>query len=63
MVLGATTPLSPVLFDHGVTLISGSRVVDEKAVHRTVGQGANFRQVEGVRLMTLARDAELKWTS
>jgi uncharacterized protein (DUF4213/DUF364 family) len=55
MVLGPSTPLSPVLFKHGVHLISGARVVDEAAVLRTVGQGAMFQQVEGVRLLTLAR--------
>jgi len=53
MVLGPSTPLSPVLFAHGATLISGTRVVDEAAVLRTVGQGATFQQVEGVRLLTL----------
>ncbi len=47
MVLGPSTPLSPVLFDHGATIISGTRVVDEAAVLRTVGQGASFRQVGG----------------
>jgi uncharacterized protein (DUF4213/DUF364 family) len=52
MVLGPSTPLSPVLFDHGVTILSGTRVVDEDAVLRTVSQGASFRQVEGVRLLT-----------
>lgn len=56
MVLGPTTPLSTVLFEHGVTIISGARVVDEAAVLRTVGQGATFRQVEGVRLLTLQRE-------
>ncbi len=55
MVLGPSTPLSPVLFAHGATLISGTRVVDEAAVLRTVGQGATFQQVEGVRLLTLER--------
>lgn len=55
MVLGPSTPLSPALFEHGATLVSGTRVVDEDAVLRTVGQGATFRQVEGVRLLTLAR--------
>lgn len=55
MVLGPSTPLSPVLFDHGVTLVSGTRVVDEDAVLRTVGQGATFQQVEGVRLLTMTR--------
>jgi uncharacterized protein len=55
MVLGPSTPLSPVLFDHGVTILSGTRVVDEEAVLRTVSQGASFRQVEGVKLLTLER--------
>jgi hypothetical protein len=53
MVLGPSTPLSPVLFKHGATIISGTRVVDEAAVMRTVGQGASFRQVSGVKLLTL----------
>ena len=56
MVLGPSTPLSPVLFEHGAALLSGARVVDEAAVMRTVGQGATFRQVEGVRLLTLSRE-------
>lgn len=56
MVLGPSTPLSPVLFAHGANIISGTRVVDEAAVLRTVGQGASFRQVEGTRLLTLVRE-------
>jgi uncharacterized protein (DUF4213/DUF364 family) len=55
MVLGPSTPLSPVLFDHGADLVSGARVVDEDGVLRTVAQGASFRQVEGVRLWTMER--------
>jgi uncharacterized protein len=53
MVLGPSTPLSPVLFDYGVNILSGSRVTNEEAVLRTVGQGASFRQVEGVKLLTI----------
>lgn len=56
VVLGPSTPLSPVLFEHGATLISGTRVLDEGAVLRTVGQGATFQQVEGVRLLTLGKE-------
>jgi uncharacterized protein (DUF4213/DUF364 family) len=56
MVLGPTTPLSPILFDHGATIISGTRVVDEAAVLRTVWQGASFRQVEGVKLLTFVNE-------
>jgi uncharacterized protein (DUF4213/DUF364 family) len=53
MILGPSTPLSPVLFEHGATIVSGARVIDEAAVLRTIGQGATFQQVEGVRLLTL----------
>lgn len=56
MLLGPSTPLSNVLFDHGVTIMSGARVVDEETVLRAVGQGASFRQVEGVKLLTFVRD-------
>jgi uncharacterized protein (DUF4213/DUF364 family) len=55
MVLGPSTPLSEVLFEHGVSILSGARVFDEAAVLRTVGQGATFQQIEGVRRITLQR--------
>lgn len=58
MVLGPSTPLSPILFDHGITILSGTRVVDEAEVLRTVGQGASFRQVEGVKLLTFVHEKE-----
>lgn len=54
MLLGPSTPLSPVLFRHGVTIISGTRVIDESAVLRTVGQAATLRQMEGIKLLTLS---------
>ena len=59
MVLGPSTPLSPVMFEHGATIISGACVVDEAAVMRTVSQGAMFQQVEGMRLLTLQRQPPL----
>ncbi len=58
MLLGPTTPLSPVLFNCGVDILSGTRVVDESAVLRTVSQGASFRQVQGAKLLTLERRKE-----
>lgn len=59
LLLGPTTPLSPILFDYGVTLISGSIVEQIDPVLRTIGQGGNFRQVRraGVRLVTMRRPA------
>ena len=58
MILGPSTPLSPLLFDYGATILSGTHVVDEAAVLRTVGQGAVFRQVDGVKLLTLTHEKE-----
>ena len=54
-VLGGTTPLSPVLFQHGVDAISGTRVVDPEAVLRGVSQGATFRQLKDVRRLTMLK--------
>ncbi len=57
MVLGPSTPLSPLLFDHGITFLSGSRIIDEEAAIITIQQGASFPQVKGVRLVTMTRGA------
>ncbi len=57
MVLGPSTPVSSVLFDHGVTIISGTRVIDEAAVLRAVSQGASFRELEGTRRLTFTRES------
>ena len=51
MILGPSTPFSPVLFDHGATIIAGSYVLDEASVLNGIGQGATFQQVTGVRLL------------
>ena len=55
MMLGPSTPLSPVLFDYRFDSISGSIVVDRNQVLNCISQGANFRQVKGVRKVTLRR--------
>jgi hypothetical protein len=55
VMLGDTTPLSPVLFSYGVHAISGTMVVDSELVLRCVSQGANFRQIGGTRRLTMTR--------
>ena len=55
IILGGTTPLSPVLFDYGVDAISGTQVIDPEMVLRCVSQGATFRQIKGIRLLTMMR--------
>lgn len=58
LVLGPSTPLSPLLFEYGVHLLSGAVVEDVEAVLRGVSQGANFRQLhrQGVRLVTMQKN-------
>ena len=55
VVLGDTTPLSPLLFDYGVDAVCGTKVVDPELALRCVSEGANFRQIRGVRRLTMAR--------
>ena len=57
IVLGASTPLSALLFDYGITFLSGSRVIDEDAAVTTIQQGATFPQVKGVQRVTMSNRA------
>jgi uncharacterized protein (DUF4213/DUF364 family) len=55
LLLGPSTPLSPVLFEAGVNALSGTVVDDTEQVLFSVGQGATFRQIKrrgGLRLLT-----------
>jgi uncharacterized protein (DUF4213/DUF364 family) len=55
LLLGATAPLCPLLFERGVDAVSGTRVTDASRVLRSVSQGATFRQIKrmgGLRLLT-----------
>jgi uncharacterized protein (DUF4213/DUF364 family) len=55
LLLGPSTPLSPVLFDAGVDALSGTRVQEPERVLRSLSQGATFRQIKrggGLRLLT-----------
>jgi hypothetical protein len=57
ILLGPSTPLSPVLFEYGVDWLSGAVVEDIDTVVRAVGQGGNFRQIHraGTRLVNMNR--------
>jgi uncharacterized protein (DUF4213/DUF364 family) len=58
LLIGATTPLTPLLFEYGLGIISGSVVEDIESVVRGVAQGANFHQLHrmGVRLVSMTAD-------
>ena len=59
MLLGPTTPISKVLFDHGIDVLSGSTVIDVDVAFKAVSEGANFmrlRKTGSVRFVTMIRD-------
>jgi uncharacterized protein (DUF4213/DUF364 family) len=55
IVLGDTSPLSPVLFDYGVDAVSGTTVTDSEMALRCVSEGATYRQIKGVRRLTMLK--------
>jgi uncharacterized protein (DUF4213/DUF364 family) len=58
LMLGPSTPLTPIMYDFGFNVLAGSIVEKIPAVLSAVAQGANFRQVHrtGVRLITQAAE-------
>ncbi len=53
VMLGGTTPLSPLLFEVGVDAIAGTLLTDPAAALLAVSQGATFPQIPGKRLVTM----------
>ncbi len=56
VILGPSTPLHPLLFDYGIDVIAGARVKEPQTVLRMIGQGAHFKQLSGIELITLSRE-------
>jgi len=55
VMIGPTTPLSSILFDHGIDVICGTKVIDSERLIRYISEGATFKEVTGVRLLTLTK--------
>jgi uncharacterized protein (DUF4213/DUF364 family) len=55
VVLGDSAPLSPILFNHGVDAVAGTKVVDPGVALRCVSEGATFRQIMGTRRLTIKK--------
>jgi uncharacterized protein (DUF4213/DUF364 family) len=53
VMVGPTSPLSPVIFDWGVDVVSGSKVVEPEKMLRSISEGAIFPQVQGVKLLNM----------
>lgn len=56
LLIGPTTPLTPFLFDYGIHLLSGTLVVDKQEAFHCISQGATFREVRGVRRVTMMKE-------
>lgn len=54
LLIGPTTPLTPILFDFGVNLLSGIQVVDFAILKASIEDGSSFRRMAGIRRVTLA---------
>jgi len=55
VVLGETTPLSPVLLDYGIDAVAGTIVTDPDLALRCISEGANYRQIKGIRQLTMTK--------
>jgi len=55
VILGGTAPLSPLLFDYGVDAIAGTKVIEHELALNCVSQGATYRQIKGIRKLTMTR--------
>lgn len=58
ILVGPSTPLSPIMYDYGVDVLSGTIVTDPQTVMTGIGQGICFhqlRQKKAVRLVTIQK--------
>ena len=55
IMIGATSPFSPILFDYGVDMIAGSKVVDPQKTICCLSEGATFRQLKGIDHLIMQR--------
>jgi uncharacterized protein (DUF4213/DUF364 family) len=55
VLVGPTSPLSYILFDHGIDAVCGSKIIDPDQLIRSISEGATFKEVTGVRLLTLTK--------
>lgn len=53
VMVGPTSPLSTVLFDWGVNVISGTKVVESERAIYSITEGASFPEVQGVKLINM----------
>jgi hypothetical protein len=55
ILIGPTSPLSPILFDYGIDAVCGSKIIDSDQLIRSISEGATFKEVTGVKLLTFIK--------
>jgi len=55
MLIGPSTPLSALLFEFKIGILSGILVEDERQVRKSVSQGAVFRQMQGIKKVVMIK--------
>jgi uncharacterized protein (DUF4213/DUF364 family) len=59
VMLGPTTPLSPVLFDFGIDVLAGARVCEPDVILRYIGQSSPLHRPKGLQRLTMAKNHSL----
>lgn len=55
IMLGPSTPLSPVLLDYGIDVIGGTFIHDKRTVKKYITQAAHYRELTGVERLILKK--------
>jgi uncharacterized protein (DUF4213/DUF364 family) len=56
VILGDSAPLSELFFECGVDAVAGTRVFDPDLALKCVSQGANYRQIKGIKKLIMFKD-------
>lgn len=55
VMIGPSSPLSPVLFDYGIDVISGIKVIQPERMLACITEGAMFKQIEGLKYLSMKK--------
>jgi len=57
VMVGPTSPLSPVLFNYGIDVISGIRVAQPERMVACITEGAMFKQIAGLKYLSIRKES------
>jgi uncharacterized protein (DUF4213/DUF364 family) len=59
IMLGPSTPLTPLLFDYGLDALGGTLVEAVNTVLAEIGRGVAFRRLKGIRTVVMVKDSRV----